>query len=158
MSERHADPVARPLRIVTAPGSGDVTGAPGSEAEAVAVVPMPVTERGRATARRAGSAVARTAGELWLHPDRLGHALWHGSPSTMAGHRDYIKSRAWVPAEMTGRPEKAVILAGVLYHLIIARPLKAAAKTVDAAADRPLRLLGLLLFVIVLSVLLARYL
>jgi hypothetical protein len=76
----------------------------------------------------------------------------------MAGHRDYIKSRAWVPAEMTGRPEKAVILAGVLYHLIIARPLKAAAKTVDAAADRPLRLLGLLLFVIVLSVLLARYL
>jgi len=79
--------------------------------------------------------------ELWLHPDRLLYVLWHGKPGSMAEHRAYMKSRAWVPPGLGGGAEKAVIGAGLLYHLIVARPLKAAAKTVDAAADRPLRLL-----------------
>jgi hypothetical protein len=114
-------------------------------------------ERAGAVTRRAGSAIAETIRELWLHPDRLLYVMWHGKPESMAEHRAYMKSRAWVPPEMTGGAEKAVIGAGLFYHLLIARPLKAAAKTVDAAADRPLRLLCLAVFVTVLIVLLARY-
>lgn len=123
-----------------------------------AVMPMRRVERTGAVTRRAGNAVVRTVRELWLHPDRLLYVMWHGKPESMAEHRAYMKSRAWVPPGMDGKPEKAVIGAGLFYHLIIARPLKAAAKTVDAAADRPLRLLCLAAFVIVLFVLLARYL
>ena len=122
-----------------------------------AVMPMRRAERAGAVTRRAGSAITAAVHELWLHPDRLLYVLWHGKPESMAEHRAYMQSRAWVPPEMTGGPEKAVIGAGLFYHLLIARPLKAAAKTVDAAADRPLRLLCLAVFVTVLIVLLARY-
>ena len=160
-----AVPPQRPSLIVVRPGTG-TRRSTGPEVPP----PAPVPEDGTAVPaavstvapitmpERVGTAIAGTVRELWLHPDRLGHALWHGAPSTMAGHRDYVKSRAWVPAEMTGKSQRFLIAAGVAYHLVIARPLKAAAKTVDAAADRPLRLLGLAIFVIVLFVLLSAYL
>jgi hypothetical protein len=84
--------------------------------------------------------------------------MWHGKPESMAEHRAYMKSRAWVPPGMDGGAEKAVTGAGLFYHLIIARPLLAAANTVAAAAVRPLRLLCLTVLAVVLIVLLARYL
>jgi hypothetical protein len=121
------------------------------------VVPVTVPERVTAAAKRAGTAALEAVRELWLHPGRLLHVMWHGKPESMAEHSAYIQSAAWVPEEMTGRPAKFLIAAGIAYHLIIARPLKAVAKTVDAAADRPLRLLCLAVLVIALIVLLARY-
>ena len=123
-----------------------------------AVIPMRRAERAGAVARRGGSAVAEAVRELWLHPDRLLYVMWHGKPESMAEHRAYMKSRAWVPPGMDGGAEKAVTGAGLFYHLIIARPLLAVANTVGAAAVRPLRLLCLAAFVIALIVLLARYL
>jgi hypothetical protein len=111
---------------------------------------MSVPERTRlAVAGWAGTA-AEGAGQLWLHPDRVIHSLWHGKPASMAEHRAYMKSRAWVPPELTGKPAAVIAWAGILYHLLIARPLKAVARTVDVAADRPLRLLMLIVFVLIL--------
>jgi hypothetical protein len=151
MTRQDGNPVAQP---------GDDVAASSATAPvaAGAVIPMRRAERAGAVARRGGSAITEAVRELWLHPDRLLYVMWHGKPESMAEHRAYMKSRAWVPPGMDGKPEKAVIGAGLFYHLIIARPLKAAAKTVDAAADRPLRLLCLAVLAVVLIVLLARYL
>lgn len=119
--------------------------------------PVTVPERAAGAVKRAGTGALEAARELWLHPDRLLYVMWHGKPESMAEHRAYMKSRAWVPPGMDGGAEKAVIGAGLFYHLVIARPLKAAAKTVDAAADRPLRLLCLAVLAAALIFLLARY-
>ena len=78
------------------------------------------------------------------------YVLWQGKPGSMAEHRAYVKSRAWVPPELTGKPATVIARAGILYHLLIARPLKVVARTIDAAADRPLRLLMLIVFVLIL--------
>ena len=118
------------------------------------VRPVTVPERAAGAVRRGGTAAMEAVRELWLHPDRLLYVLWHGKPGSMAEHRAYMKSRAWVPPGMGGGAEKAVIGAGLFYHLIIARPLLAAANTVAAAAVRPLRLLCLAVLVTALIVLL----
>jgi hypothetical protein len=109
--------------------------------------------------------LARHAADLWLRPDRLLYVAWHGKPESMAEHRAYMKSRAWVPPGMGGGAEKAVIAAGLAHHLLVARPLKAsmkavkfAAEKVDQAADRALTFYLVAIFVIGLIVLLARYL
>jgi hypothetical protein len=130
-----------------------------------AVMPMRRAERAGAVTRRAGNAVAEAARELWLHPDRFLHVIIHGRAETMAEHRAYVKSRAWVPGGMTGTAEKVVTAAGIAHYLIVARPLKAAMKAVkfaaekvEQSADRALRFYLVTAFVIVLIVLLARYL
>ena len=143
------------LRSVSPDTEGDTSAAPVSVSVSPAsVAPLSVGGHARVGVR----ALAGVARELWLAPGRLLYVMWHGKPESMAEHRAYMKSRAWVPPGMGGGAEKAVTIAGIAYHLIIARPLKAAAKTVDAAADRPLRLLCLAVLVLVLIVLLARYL
>ena len=171
-SDTGAAPQRTPLSVVRGTGTGTGGAAPlpapvpadgtevGTPVPAAVSTPVPLTvaERAGTAARRAADGTANVVRELWLHPDRLLHVMWHGKPESMAEHRAYIKSRAWVPPGMDGKPESAAIGAGLFYHLIVARPLKAAAKSVDAAADRPLRLLGLAVFVTVLIVLLARYL
>jgi hypothetical protein len=148
--------------VGTGPGTGDAAPV---LALASPVVPMTVPERAGAMARRAAGAAAEAARELWLDPGRLLHSLVHGKAESMKEHQTHIQSRAWVPEGMTGRPEKAVVAAGISYHLLIAYPVKAAMKAVkftaekvDEAADRPLRLAGLAVFALVLIVLLARYL
>ena len=137
---------------VTPDAEGDAVSAPASLAS---VVPLSVVARAGVAVRRGRTAVLEAVRELWLHPDRLLYVMWHGKPESMAEHRAYMKSRAWVPPGMDGGAEKAVSIAGIAYHLIIARPLKAAAKTVDAAADRPLRLLCLAAFILALLVIFA---
>lgn len=101
-----------------------------------AVIAMRRSERAGAVARRAGNAAAEAARELWLHPDRLVHVIVHGKAETMAAHRAYVKSRAWVPAGMSEAAGKAVIIAGLAHYLIVARPLKAAMKAVKFAAEK----------------------
>ena len=134
------------------------TSAGGASVSPVAVKPLTVPERAAAAVRRGGTAVLNAARELWFHPDRLLYVLWHGKPGSMAEHRAYMKSRAWVPPGMSGGPEKAVIIAGLLYHMVIARPLKSVAKTADAAADRPLRFLCLVALLLAVFLILAGYL
>ena len=68
----------------------------------------------------------------------------------MAEHRAYVQSRAWVPRELSGKTAAFIAMAGITYHLMVARPVKGAARIVDAAAERPLRLLLLAAFVSVL--------
>lgn len=102
-------------------------------------VPVPATAR-------AGTALGYYARGLWLNPGRLLYSLYHGKPGSMAEHVQYMKSAAWVPEEMTGKPRAFLIAAGIAYHALIAWPLKLAAKSVDSAADRPLRLFGLFAF------------
>lgn len=147
----------------------DVASAPASPASVTpsvaSVVPLSIAARAGVAVRRGGAAIAEAARELWLLPDRFLHVIIHGRAETMAEHRAHIKSRAWVPDGMAGGAEKAVIIAGIAHHLLIARPLKASMKTVkfaaekiDQAADRPLPLYLTAILVIGLIVLLARYL
>lgn len=112
-------------------------------------------------AERAAGVVVKAAQELWLHPDRLLHSFVRPEPETMKEHWAHVQSRAWVPGEMTGTPEKVVTALGLFHHLLVAYPVKAAAKAakftagkVDEAADRPLRLYGLVIFVALILVLL----
>src|SRR5260370_33012177 len=122
MAEQHADPVTRPgLRVVTASTGSD----PDPVTKAVAVVPMSRRERTGNVARRHAGAAAEVARELWLYPGRLLHSLAHGKAESMREHWAHIRSRAWVPEGMTGSPEKAVVAAGVFYHLPIPYPGKA---------------------------------
>jgi len=133
---------------VTEPTAGNAAAVTAAPVAAGAVVPMTLPERGRhAVAHWAGIA-AEGAGRLWLHPGRVLYVLWHGKPESMAEHRAYVKSRAWVPPELAGKPAAVITAAGIIYHLLVARPVKCAARIVDGAADRPLRLFMLAVFVI----------
>ncbi len=158
MAEQHAAPVTRPgLRVVT----GAVTAPAGSGETPVAagaVVPMRASERAGNAVRHWAGTAASGAGQLWLHPGRLVHGLYTGKPGSLAEHRAYVKSRAWVPPELDGKAASFIAVAGIVYHLLIARPLKAAALTVSASADRPLRLAGLTAFLTVAFLLLSHYL
>lgn len=165
MDRKHADPVTRPVPGVTVTGPGNaapdpVTGSvtgrvtpspetpavPGNAAPAV-VVPVPAVVR-------VGIALRYHARELWLDPGRLLYVLWNGKPESMAEHFAYMKSGAWVPEEIDGPSAKALITAGLAFHLIVAWPLKAAAKSLDAAASRPLRFAFLAVLVIAILLIL----
>jgi hypothetical protein len=113
---------------------------------------MTVPERAALAGKHWASTAANGAGQLWLHPDRLGHSLYHGKPGSLAEHRAYIKSREWVPPDLDGKAAKFIGGSGVVYHLLIARPLKAACLMVSAAAERPLRLAGLIALVLVFAI------
>jgi hypothetical protein len=123
-----------PVRAETETGSGAVVRTP--------------------AARRAAAALRYHARELWLNPGRLLHSLYHGKPGSMAEHMAYLKSAAWVPEEMTGKPRAFLVWTGIAYQLIIAWPLMAAAKAIGAAAPHPLCMLAIAVFVIALIVLL----
>ena len=154
MAEQHPVP-QQPLRLRLLRGAtdtpagaatgGDTDLTPVAAPVSAEVVPVSAARRAGVALRYRAGTVASAAQELWLHPDRLGHALWHGRPESAAEHFAYMKSRAWVPPEMTGRKAAFITWAGFAYHVLIAWPLKSAAKLIDAAASRPLRLLALLL-------------
>lgn len=146
MAEQRDTPALPPG--TAAPGTGTSAGPVPPPVVPAALVPMSPAARVRA-------AVVTTVRDLWLREDRLLHVAWHGKPESMAEHRAYMKSRAWVPPGMDGKPEKAVIGAGLFYHLFIGRPLLAAANALGAAAVRPLRFLCLVVFAVALLVLLA---
>ena len=89
-----------------------------------------------------------------LHPiTGLFHDLAHGQPRTLAQQHAHIKNRAWVHPDLTGRPARINLAAGWIFHQVIAPPVKAAGKTIDGAADYPLRLIGLIVFVIAFIIL-----
>lgn len=116
-----------------------------------AVSPLSAADRTGLAARHWQAAVANGAGQLWLKPDRVGHVLLNGRPETMAEHWAYMRSREWVPEDLRGEGwGKFLAGAGVLYHVAIAAPVKATARMVDAAAERPLRLSILAAVVLVL--------
>ena len=151
---------------VTPDAEGDAVSASASPASVApagaSVAPLSVADRGGVAMKRAGSAVAEAIRELWLHPDRLVHVIIHGKAETMAAHRAYVKSRGWMPKGLDGGWVAAV---GLAHYLVIARPLKAsmkavkfAAEKVDQAADRAVVFYPILIFIVVLFVLLARYL
>jgi hypothetical protein len=162
MSEQRATPAPlRGLRLLRGDTKGDTAGGDTADtkgdtapipvsAPGAGIVPLSPAERIRlAVAGWAGTA-AGAVGQLWLHPDRVLYVLWHGKPGSMAEHRAYVKSRAWVPAELSGKPAKVLAVLGIFYHLVIARPVKAVARMADAAAERPLRLLMLAAFILIL--------
>lgn len=150
MSE-HAAPVpgGTERRNSAAPVPPPVPGPvpPCTERSSAALVPV-------SAASRASAALRHHVRELWLDPGRLLHSLYHGKPGSMAEHMAYLKSAAWVPEEMTGRPRAFLVAAGIAYHVLIAWPLKLAAKAIDSAADRPLRLAGLIALAVILFILL----
>ncbi len=138
---------------VTEPVGAPVTGAVAKPEAVTGVLPMKPTERTRLAVAHWAGIAANGAGQLWFHPGRLGHTLWTGRPGSMAEHRAYIKSREWRPAELEDhRAGSVIVCLGVAYHLMIARPLKTACLIVSAAADRPLRLTGLAVFLILFAV------
>jgi hypothetical protein len=156
-----ADPVTESVtgRVTPPPETGSVTGNTGA---AAAAVPLTLHERARLAVSHWAGTVAGWAGQLWLHPGRVLHSLWHPEPETMPEYRTYIRSAAWVPEELAGRKSAAVItVAGILYHVLIGYPLKSAMKAVvkaamnvDRDAERPMRILGLAAFVSALALIL----
>ena len=113
-------------------------------------VPMTVPERARLA--------VRSTAVVWEPYVGFARMLLTAKPGSMAEHREHIKSRAWVPPELTGKAATIIAWAGIIHHLLIARPLKAAALTVAASADKALRLYGLAAVVIVFFFLLSHYL
>jgi hypothetical protein len=143
-TEDGTEPVV--LRPAPVPDPGTEPGTPVLD-PAGTVEPMTVPERAGTAVRYRAARMAAVAYELWLHPDRLLHSIWHPRPETLAEHRVYIKSQAWVPPEMTGRAATVIRWAGIAYHVFIGHPLKAAmkaavkgAQNVDQAAERPMRI------------------
>ena len=162
MAEQHADPVTRPgLRIVT----GSITAPAGSGEHPVAagaVVPMQASERAGNAVRRGAGTAARIAGEAWAPCGRTLDSIWHPEPETMAEHRTYVRSMAWVPPELAGKAATVIKWAGIFYHILIGHPLIAAmeaviksAKNIQVTAARPLRMLMLAAFVSVLALILS---
>lgn len=125
---------------------------PGAE-----VVPLSIPERSSAALRQWAESAADRTRPLLLPYARFCVALCQ--PESIADHRAHVKSRAWVPEELDGNARKALVFLGVSYHLIIGRPLKiaarivaGAARIVERSADRPLRLAGLIAFLVVFAV------
>lgn len=144
MVQQQPEAAGAALRAVA--GSGNEPEAE-TETGSGAVVPM-------RSAERVAAALCRHAAELWLHPDRLLHSLYHGKPGSMAEYMAYVKSLAWVPPEMTGRWRAFFVITGIAYLLTIGMLLKAFAKALDAAAPHPLCMLAITVLVVALIVLL----
>ena len=115
---------------------------------------MPVPERARLAVTHWAGTAANGAGQLWLRPGRVLYVLWHPEPETMAAHRAYVRSMAWVPPELAGKSAAVIAWAGIAYHVLIGHPVKFAMKAVQKAAanidrdaERPLRMLMLAGFV-----------
>jgi hypothetical protein len=154
----HTSPAAPTAPFLLRPGTGETV--PGPEPATVplaqdagtspgtavpAPVPMSVPERARLAVTGWASTAAGIAGRLWLPFGRALHPLAHPEPETMAQHRAYIRSAAWVPPELAGTPATVIRLAGTAYHVMIGHPLKASMKSavkvaqnIDQAAERPL--------------------
>jgi hypothetical protein len=159
MAEQHATPApARGLRLLPGDTAAPGSAAPGTDTAGgtvpgpvppAALVPMSAAGRARVTLKHRARGLGAVARELWFHPDRLAHSVWQGRPESMAEHFAYMRSRAWVPAELDGRKAAFIAWAGLAYHVLIGWPLKCAAKLLDAAAGRPLRLACLIAFLAV---------
>ena len=136
----------------TVPAPLEASTGDGTEVQPVpASVPMTVPERTRLAVAHWAGIAANGAGQLWLHPGRLGHTLWTGRPGSMAEHWDHIKSRAWVPPELDGKPAAFITIAGIVLYSIAAI-LQIPLLILYAALDRMLRLTGLTVLLIVLAV------
>lgn len=131
---------------------------PGGEvalAVTAAVKPMPAIER-------AGRAAVHAANMLWFYPDRLIHFLVRATPDPTPVHWEYAKSGEWVPRELHGtRTGKAVMTAGLLYHAFAVaadkalQGLESGARKARWVAQRPLRLLCVLVPILILVLLFA---
>ena len=116
VTEPVTPPVTLPLTPLSVTGN---TGEPVTEpAAGNAVVPLTPAERTRLAVTHWASTAANGAGQLWLNPGRLGHTLYAGKPGSLAEHRAYIKSRAWVPPELDGKAAKVIGGAGVVFYSI----------------------------------------
>ena len=121
---------------------------PASGAE---VVPLTPVDHGRLAVAHWAAIAMSGAGQLWLHPGRLGHTLWTGRPGSLAEHWGYIKSHPWVPPELDGKAAKVFAVAGVVLYSV-AGILQIPLLILYAALDRMLRLTGLAVLLIVLAV------
>ena len=147
-----ASPATVPVPVEASTGDG--TGS--TEVQPVpASVPMTVPERACLAGKHWADLAANGAGQLWLNPGRLGHSLYHGKPGSLAEHRAYIKSRAWVPPELDGKAAKVIGGAGVVFYTI-AGLLQIPLLILYVALDRALRLAGLTAFLIFISLIVPR--
>jgi hypothetical protein len=133
-----------PVSVSGAGGGTAPVPLPGTE-----VVPLTPAERTRLTVTHWAGTAANGAGQLWLHPGRVGHALYHGKPDSMAERRVYVKSRAWVPPELKDDLSGKLIAAeGIAFHWV-AGLIQALLLILYAALDRQLRLAGLIAGILV---------
>ena len=146
---------------VTGPAAGNAVAVTAFPETAGGAVPMTLPQRGRHAVSHWAGTVAEIAREAWAPCGRTIHSIWQPEPETMAEHRAYVRSMAWVPPELAGKAATVIKWAGIFYHILIGHPLIAAmeaaiktAKNIQVAASRPLRLLMLAAFVSVLALIL----
>lgn len=164
MAEQHAVPAPLcGLRLL--PGDTDTDTAPGTRGGTrpiavpdAEVVSLSAAERSRLTVAHWAGTAANGAGQLWLHPGRMVHALWHGSPESMAEQYAYVRSREWVPPELGGKWAAAITIIGIAFHVLIGAPLGIVSRITGAAAKRPLRFLLLAAFLGAVFLILPNYL
>jgi hypothetical protein len=145
MKQQQAHPITPAVLHVAADSAAGDSVRPEPIADDALPVSMTRHERARLAVAGWASTVAGIAGNIWAPFGRALHSLAHPEPETMAQHRVYIRSRKWVPPELTGNPATVIVWAGFAYHALIGHPLKAAMKSavkvamnVDQAAERPL--------------------
>jgi hypothetical protein len=115
------------------------------------VARLTVAEHAGVALRHWGGGAAAAVTELWLKPDRLLHALYHGKPMSAAEQVAYVKSREWVPVELRGtRTGWWIWFLGVAHQAVIAVPVKNACRAIGAAADKPLRFWGIVAAALIL--------
>jgi len=91
-------------------------------------------------AKRSGKPAKKGNPALWA---------WWAQPESLGKHRQYLKSRAWVPE---GHKGGFIEWGGVLYHILIARPLKAVGNLISGLPERPIQMLIALPFIILIIV------
>lgn len=118
---------------------------------------MPIRSQAGAAAGHAFRSARARAREMAKRPGGPVNALLEAKPESVAEHRAYARSRAWVPPAHSGRfpdsrdrdREAVVGRLGAAYHLLIGTPGVALGNSISGIAARPLRFL---LVVLVLGV------
>lgn len=158
------------LRLTGHPGPADPDPAKDDETQAPDPAPaapsaavtlhgdrMPIRSQAGAAAGHAFRAARARAREMAKRPGGPVNALLEAKPESVAEHRAYARSRAWVPPAHSGRfpddrdrdREAVVGRLGAAYHLLIGTPGVALGNSISGIAARPLRFL---LVVLVLGV------
>lgn len=127
------------------PGTGVQAPADGTGTGTVVLAPVPAPLKRAGTGTLLMMSLRDRLGEIAENQRRhrtFWHWVWAGlvsRPETLAEHRDYVKSRAWLEDYMTGWVRDFIEWENVLYGIFVARTVKFACQSADKVFQRQLR-------------------